>query len=125
MSNVLGRGILGTVGLKRKAIAIPEWGGDVLVRELNAAEAIEAQQLATSAVDMKTEQIKDSSAMATFQLHLVVMGWINEDGTRVLAEGEEKLLLQESQSVITKISTAIANLSGLGNDAEEEAEKNS
>lgn len=115
MSNILGKSALGTTVLKRKIVYIPEWGGEVLVRELTISEKAEI-------ADFNLEKLTQGAAMRS-SLGIIRYGWINEDGSHVLTSAEDvKALGQQPESVIVAFINAIAELNGA--DAET-AKKNS
>lgn len=119
---ILGKNVLGKGMLKRREIEVPTWGGAILIRELTGAEVETVREVAASAV--KDGQITDQANLRVFAHTLIVFGWINEDGTRVLTDQEGDLLYTESNQTIDSIADAIAELSGLRPKAVEQAEKN-
>lgn len=123
---VLGREVLlGTVRLLATlTIEVPEWGGQVIVRELTKREAADAQKFVFGAVDVKGQTISDTDKLARFNVRLVRYGWVDEDGNQVIAPNEEEQLFDMSNGVLERLGAAIAKLSGLGenNDAKADIE---
>lgn len=121
-TQLLGKDVLGKRKLAQSTIEVPTWGGSILIRELTGAEVETVRSIAASAV--KDGQVTDQANLRVFAHSLIVSGWINADGTHVLAEDEGNLLYDESNQTIDTIADAIAVLSGLRPKAVEQAEKN-
>lgn len=121
---IVGRDVLGSAALKREEVEAEAWGGTVLVRELTGEEVADARAIATKAVNVKTQDVTDNSALTDFQCMLVVKGWIGEDGRRVMADGEAGLLRKEPNSIIQKMAERISILSGLTEESIGNAKKN-
>ena len=124
MSNVLGRSVIGAGKFNRKAVPCPEWGGDVLVRELSGEEVVEARKIAVETVDTASRTVSNLDGVSKFACFVVGKGWINEDGSQVLHDGELSLLKRESSVVIERLSEVISAMSGLMPDAVATAQKN-
>lgn len=122
---VLGRDILQRATLKRERVHVPEWGGDVLVRELNGAETAAVMRPALEIANDRQSPETGERAIR-FEALVVCYGWINEDGSQVLTPDDVDTLLQSaSYSVIEQLSKAIRRLTGIESKAVEEAKKNS
>ena len=114
---ILGRDVLITPILRRREIAVPEWGGTVVVRELSLTEATELSRLD---VTNRDDQMKAAALTVKF-------GWIDDRGVQVMHPDDELgLLMQQSVGVLTRIATAIADLSGMTSSVDllDDAEKN-
>jgi hypothetical protein len=109
----VGREVLSRATFKRATVEVPEWGGQVCIRELSAAEVARVQQMAQSAVDVATRRVVDPVALARFQAKLVVMGWIDDDGRNVLAESDLDAVLEQPSQVVALVSREISRLSGM------------
>jgi biotin synthase-related radical SAM superfamily protein len=117
-------------GLKREVVPVPEWGGDVVARELTAAER-DAYQMRMMATDERGQMligenkqpVIDAEKVATARLWLVAYGMIDEAGQRVFGNGDLELIGQMPNEIVERISAAVRRLSGLGEDAVEEAVK--
>lgn len=107
--NILKRNVL-----KRKTLHIPEWDGEVVIRELTGTEAIALNQ---SAVEINLDRQAgkfDADKAQRWEARTVVAGWINEDGSHVLEASDiDELLNTQPRSVIERIATEIRILSGM------------
>lgn len=121
---VLGKAIFETIKLRRREMEVPEWNGTVLLQELTPQQVEEVQASARAAVDIKRREAKDDRAMTSFQLLLVAKGWINEDGSRVLQDGDIDLLRNQSYAVLARMALELSELSGLTETAPDQAKKN-
>jgi len=129
----LGKEVLGKGVLKRREVAIPEWGGTALCRELTIEEVEEVRRQATESISISraTATVKNNRALTTMGLLTAARGWIHQDGTRVLTDEEAMALRRESNRAIQRIIVAVSELSGIVEGDEEdsgsveEAEKNS
>lgn len=110
----VGREVLGSKrAFKRAVVNVPEWGGDVHIRELSAAEVARVQQIATSAVDVATRTVTDVTALARFQAAVVVAGWVDEDGANELTDADIDSVLEQPSKVVALLSQNISRLSGM------------
>ena len=116
----VGREALGKATFKRATVAVPEWGGDALIRELSAAEVAKVQQIANTAVDMATRTVRDVAALARFQAEVVVAGWIDDAGANVLTASDVDSVLAQPSKIVSLLSKEISKLSGM--EAAETAE---
>ena len=119
MTMILGKAVLTTSALARETVPVPEWGGDIILRELSAREL--------SDVAARKKAIKDDApnALLDFLSHYIGYAWINEDGTHVLAADEVDSLLDQPLNVLTTLVEVAGRLSGDLPGAAEEAKKNS
>jgi hypothetical protein len=108
--------ILQAQDLKTVDEPIPEWGGDIRLRILTAAERFAINTAAT--VDGKFDP-------AVFQTVLIEAAAVNEDGTPMFQPGDAAALRGKSAPAISRAFEAAAKLNGLGNAAVDAAEKNS
>lgn len=118
----LGKEILGKKLLMKRVVNVPKWGGDVILRELTKAEASDAQKLAFGSVDVKTQSISDSDKLARFNIRLIRLGWIDEEGNQVLSASDEEMLFNESNDVLETLGGAIADMSGIGSNSNAKAD---
>ena len=116
----VGREALSKATFKRATVAVPEWGGDALIRELSAAEVAKVQQIANTAVDMATRTVRDVAALARFQAEVVVAGWIDDAGANVLTAEDVDSVLAQPSKIVALLSKEISKLSGM--EAAETAE---
>lgn len=112
--------ILNRKALKREVVSVPEWGGDVLIRELTAAERDEYE----------TRHLKrDPDGQFRFdlkraRLNLVLLCMVNEHGERLFSEDDVESLGGLSSRAIERIFAKAQRLSGIADEAVEDAEKN-
>lgn len=114
---ILGRDAILKPILRKREIAVPEWGGQVIVRELSLAEAADLSKLR---MDVRDDQMKAAALTVKF-------GWIDAEGNQVMQPDDDiSLLMQQSIAVLTRIATTIADLSGMtaSVDLLDETEKN-
>lgn len=94
-------------------VPCPEWGGDVRVRGLTAAEQ---SNIARKVNEKKTSDIA---------VVVALMGCVDENGNRLFDSSDKDALLQKPYAVLDRLAKKILELSGSGDaDAIEEARKN-
>lgn len=85
--------------LKRERVAIPELGGDVVVRELSAGEALE---------------LSKSSDPTKGPLTMLVKCLLTEDGKQMFAPGDESLIGESlPMHVVNNLLSVATRLSGM------------
>lgn len=94
---------------KARAVAVPEWGGDVLVRPLTAGQV---QGMA----DAFAEGDRDLATNIEAAMRLVCAGTVNEDGTPMFASPDD--LRDLDVGSIVGIATEVAKVSGISGDAQ-------
>ncbi len=90
--------------LKTSTVDVPNWGGEVSIRELSAG-AMEAMRVS------KGSEL-DMAAI------VVLNGVCSEDGKRMFNDADKKKLLEMSATDLVLVSTAIIELSDLGGNEE-------
>lgn len=120
MSILTADAILQADDLKRKTVNVPEWGGDVVVRELTGTErdSYEAQQTVRKGDRVEPNPIG-------FRARLVVRALVDENGNRLFKDTDAPKLSEKNGAVLDRLWDEIALLSGLVATAVEDAEKNS
>lgn len=114
---ILGRDVLLKPILRQREVPVPEWGGTAIVRELSLGEASELGRLD---VTNRDDQMRAAAMTVKF-------GWIDDSGNQVMHSDDGiELLMQQSVGVLTRIATAIADLSGMNSSVDplDDAEKN-
>lgn len=124
MTKIIGREVLGRNLMRRSTVEIEEWDGSVIVRELTGAEVAECKALVGQAVDLGSKTIANDQSAVEFTCKLVALGWINEDGSKVISSEDSHVLSRESFSITLKMAQEIGRLSGLMPGAVETAKKN-
>ena len=96
--------------LRRKAVFVPEWDGDVLLRELTGAERLE---LAAGVIDLyqvlgeggRPTSGEDVRRALEFGARVVQAAWIGEDGGQVVGDGEPfEMLLQVEWTILMSLA---------------------
>lgn len=112
--------ILAADDIKTERIAVPEWGGDVLLRGLTAKERGRAVKACTRMVGNKPD-----TDFGALQVQMISMSAIDEAGTRLFTDNDVQVLSGKHSGVIEKIFTVVAKLSGVAEDEIAEMRKNS
>lgn len=112
--------ILGKTTLQTEMVDVPEWGGQVEVRELTGAErdAWEGGFLAPGTQDVKDDFMVNARA------RLVVLAAIDDDGNQLFTADDMEALGQLSGAALSRVFFVATRLSGLNKDDLDELEKN-
>ena len=97
--------ILQSDDLKKETIAIPEWGGDVLVRELRGRER--------DAFEEGSLDNKRNVSMKNMRARLVAMSAIDEEGERLFTAAEATQLGDKSATALNRLFEVCCKLSGI------------
>jgi len=111
--------ILEADDLKRRSVKVPEWGGDLYVREMTAMEAVVFDVWLYDNKDNKAEIASNYNAM------LVMLSACDEAGHRIFEDSDLDVLRSKNPKVIGKIARAVEKLNKLGQDDFEDDVKNS
>ena len=107
--------ILAARDIRVERVEVPEWGGEVLVRGLTAAERDE--------FDLSATVERDGKRVINFQqlrARLVAMSLVDEHGKRLFSDADVEYLAAKSGAAIGRIFDIAMRLSGLtGQDIEE------
>lgn len=108
---------------KWEDVPVPEWGGDVRLMELSAADRgyIEAGSVVAQG---QTPQLRVES-LKTYREKLVMFGLVDEHFNRLYSNKEIAELGKKSGAVIERLAAKVQELSGMGRYAVKEAEGNS
>lgn len=100
--------ILGASDITTETVAVPEWGGDVLVRGLSARQRGAWQQ------SMRVTRAGKPDMDVTFMnVSLCMLCIVDEDGKRMFEESELLALADKSASAIEAVARVALRLSGL------------
>lgn len=110
--------------MRRLLVGIPEWGGEVYVREFTSVEKEEVAIRGMEIVDVATGTIKDARKMAGLKVWIVSRTVVDSDGDRIFEDGDTEALAEKSARVIERLADVATDLSNAVDDVEE-AEKNS
>ena len=105
--------ILQSSDIKTETVFVSEWGGDVKVKTLTAAE--HSQLIADG----------EGEANNTFMPRLVSACVVDEDNNRLFTAADLDALKEKSLAAILSIFKVARDINGLGDDEQEKAEKNS
>lgn len=117
----VGKEILRKNTLKRKTIEIPEWEGQIVIRELTGSEAVPVNQKAIEIAQSRNTANFDAKKVLYWEAEIFCYGWINEDGSRVLKlEDMDELMETQPRSVIERVAKEIRILTGMERAAPED-----
>jgi hypothetical protein len=108
--------ILSADDLKQELVEIPEWGGEVLVRELRGRERDAFEE---GSLD-KQRNLK----MANMRARLVAMSVIDDEGERLFTSKEALELGEKSASALNRLFEVCCRLSGITSDDVDKLEGN-
>ncbi len=117
--------ILKKEDLPRKAVKVPEWGGEVLIRALTAKErdSYEQSMIETHGTG-KNMEIRPNLSNA--KAKLVSRSAIDDEGNRLFTSEKDVIDLGgKSASAMNKLYTVACELSGISSQDIEDLEKNS
>lgn len=120
-SNLLSRdAILAISDIQYETVPVPEWGGEVRVRGLTAAER---DQYESSFVAIKGKNA--STNMSNARARLVVMSVVDDSGERIFANSDIPVLGAKSAAAMDRIYSVASRLSGVTDADIEELAGNS
>ena len=105
--------ILAANDLPLECIAVPEWGGDVMVRTMTGADrdAFEASL------------IGKEGRMENVRARLVSLTLCDAAGTRIFTDAEVAALGNKSARALDRVFTVAQRINGIGTDAVDAAKK--
>lgn len=115
---VLGREAL-QQAVKYTLVAVPEMGGEIRLRSLSSARVVEMMEV------LNINDTRKTSENLRMGAHLLVDSWVDDAGQQVLTVEDVPMVLDLPPGVLMRLVNAVFNLNGLGEDAEQEAKKNS
>lgn len=110
--------ILGASDLPTREVAVPEWGGEVLVRGLTG------QQRDAFEMKMASAQKAGNAHDVDFRASLVVRCIVDESGERLFTDKEVAQLGRKSGSALDRVFDVVRELSGMSKAASKEAAEN-
>lgn len=113
--------ILSNKTLRRQTVSVPEWGGEVIVRELMANEG----DIYEAAFLHMRDNNNGKEKLDGMRAKIVAMACINEDGSQMFTEADVAELGKLSRVALDRVATAASRLSGYTKDSEDEIKKNS
>jgi len=109
--------ILQADDLKTETVAVPEWDGEVLLRELRGRER--------DAFEEGSLDSKRNVTMTNMRARLVAMSAIDEEGERLFTAKEANELGDKSATALNRLFEVCCRLSGITSDDVDKLEKNS
>src|SRR5262245_47090770 len=100
--------ILAVPDLRTERVAVPEWGGDVLVRSLTADER--------DAFEVLTYQLRGQNLvtnMRGIRARLVALSIVDEDGARLFSEEDIAALGGKSAAAVDRVYAVCRRVSAL------------
>jgi hypothetical protein len=121
MSNILSRAsILAAEDLPRETVAVPEWGGDVLVQGLTARERDDFE------ISLSTGKGKNTETnFRNLRARLVARCVVDESGARLFGDADMTALGGKSAVVLQRLFEMAQKLSGFTSADVDELTKNS
>jgi len=108
---------------RRLMVKIPEWGGEVYVREFTQEEKEEVAIRSLEIVDTATGNISNPRKMSGLKSWIVARTVIDSDGKRLFDDGDMEVLAEKSSRVIERLSDTATELSDMNSDVEEAEKK--
>lgn len=112
--------ILAASDIVTEEVAVPEWGGSVLVRGLTGAQR---DKFEASMFELR--QGKQVLRLNNLRAHLVALSVVDEQGQRLFSEADIAELGGKSCAALQRIWNVARRLSGLSDSDVEELTKNS
>ena len=105
--------------LRRDKVEIPEWGGDLYVREITGAESL--------VFDSWMAENKDNKKVLGVGWHpiMVMLCACDDKGKRIFQDDDLELLKGKNKVVISRIAEKAIKINKMGADEIEEETKNS
>lgn len=111
--------ILAAPDLVTEIVPVPEWGGEVVVRSLTAAER---DQYEKEFISQHGTRIKFD--LVNPRARLVALSVVDEDGKRLFTDRDVAELAKKSAAPVDRIYAVAQKLSGISDGDVEELEKN-
>lgn len=109
--------ILAADDIKTQRVAVPEWGGDVLVKTLSGKER---DAFESTIVDMKLKGKDRQVNLENFRAKLVIASLVDEEGNKLFSPKQLDQLAQKSAAALHRVFKVAQELSGFGEDDVEE-----
>lgn len=104
-------------GLRQEVVDVPEWNGEVLIREFSSVKS-EAIAVKMVGKDGKPDPRKIQGLSGL----IVRLSMINEDGNLVWKIGDEKKIARLGAAGVSRVANASLRLSGMLDSEEEEVD---
>ncbi len=124
--------ILEAKDIQTKVISVPEWGGDIMIKQLSAKEynditmsMVNIRKMAAKQISKKnSDDVEDAineNAIKNQKILLVVKSVVDENMKPLFTEADMELLYQKNTNVIDKI---IAEIEEFNSVSTEDTKKN-
>ena len=111
--------ILSANDLTTKTVSVPEWGGEVMIRELTGRQRDILEGLFASRINPKTGAVLSTKDL---RAKMVIMSVIGEDGEYIFADKDTEDVSGKSARALDRIVDAVQAMNGLNEtDVEEKA----
>jgi len=110
--------ILKLKDLPQETVEVPEWGGAIIVSGLTAAERDAYES------SLYEDKEHGKGVFNNARAKLVVRACKNADGSRVFLDADADDLGRKNAAAVDRLFAVAQRLSGLGAQAEKQAEKN-
>jgi len=114
--------IMAAVDIKTQIVPVPEWGGDVYVKNLSGSEREEYES--SLYVMDNGKPVVSVRSMASAKLRLCALSLCDDKGGRIFDIKEVAELGKKSSTAIDRVYDAILEVSGLSKEIVAELEKN-
>lgn len=111
--------ILNALDMESQVVAVPEWGGDVMVKGLTGAERDAFER---RIVEMRGK--KTQVNLTNIRAKLVALCAVDKDGKRIFTDADVVALGGKSAAALDRVFTVAQKLSGLTTEDVDELEKN-
>lgn len=108
--------ILNAVDLKTEVVQVPEWGGEVLIKELSGTER--------DAFEGATYEMDEKKKFKNIRARLVQKCAVDEDGKLLFEVTDVETLGSKSGAALDRLYSVAARLSGMTKTDVEQLEKN-
>ena len=108
--------ILAHKTLKCETIEVPEWGGEVKVRELSASEADVFESGLAAARQGQNGSGPDPLIARNFRAKIVALAAVDDEGNRLFTDDDVETLGSMSRSALDRVSSVAMRLSGYSDD---------
>jgi hypothetical protein len=112
--------ILSAVDIPQEDVAVPEWGGSVLVRGLTGR-----QRDSFEAGMVRGQGRNQTLVLENMRAKLCALTIVDEQGDRLFSEADVKALSEKSAAALDRVFAVAMRLSGLTQRDVEELTKNS
>lgn len=116
--------ILAAPDLTTETVAVPEWGGEVLVRSLTGSER-DQYESEFMVIDTSGAKPTYEMEMGNARARLVALSLVDENGERMFDDTDVIALGKKSAAALDRVYNVARRLSALSDDDVEEMRKNS